>query len=202
MIKAQLVKQFSNPHGPLGHVAGRIMATRSTNVERNRWMVDLLDPAPDGNVLEIGHGPGLAIEAIWPRLTTGHVLGVELSDLMSRAAEHRNRLGVENGKASFRIGDAQQLPDDLSGFDLIYGINVSMFWTDPAATIAELGSRLEPGGRLTLSYMPPPTSDESAHAVGAALCQQFTDAGLVGVGVDVFDFDPPAVAASGYRSNE
>lgn len=65
MIKSQLVKQFSNPHGPLGHIAGRIMATRSTNVERNRWVVQLLDPAPDDQILEIGHGPD------WPSRRSG-----------------------------------------------------------------------------------------------------------------------------------
>jgi len=200
MIKTQLVKQFSNPHGPLGRVAGHIMATRSSNVERNAWISQLLAIAPDADILEIGHGPGLAIEAVWPQLTTGHIYGLELSQLMSATAQDRNQAGVDAGRVSFRVGDAQHLPDDLTDFDLIYGVNVSMFWSDPAATIAELAARLEPGGRLTLSYMPPPTSDDSAEAVGAELLDHFTQAGLTNVGTDTFDFDPPAVAATGYRS--
>ena len=201
MIKSQLVKQFSNPHGPLGHLAGRIMATRSTNVERNRWIVELLDPTPDSQILEIGHGPGLAIESIWPQLSTGHIFGLELSPLMSSTAHDRNQAGVDAGRVSFRVGDAQHLPDEFAGFDLIFGVNVSMFWPDPAATVAELSTRLEPGGRLTISYMPPPTSDNSAETIGDELVGHFTNAGLIDIITDVFDFDPPAVAATGYRAN-
>ena len=144
-------------------------------------------------------GPGLAIEGIWPQLTSGHDVGLELSPLMSNTARERNQAGVDAGRVSFRIGDAQRLPYDLAGFDLIFGVNVSMFWPDPAATIADLATRLEPGGRLTISYMPPPTSDNSADAIGAELLGHFITAGLIDVATDVFDFDPPAVAATGYR---
>jgi SAM-dependent methyltransferase len=201
MIKSQLVKQFSNPHGPLGRIAGHIMATRGTNVERNTWVARLIDPAPDDDILEIGHGPGLAIEAIWPQLTTGHIYGLELSDLMSETARDRNTRGVDAGKVTFRVGDAQHLPDDLTGFDVIYGVNVSMFWADAAATIAELAARLDPTGRLTLSYMPPPTSDETAETMGVELAGHFTSAGLIDVTTEMLDSDPPAVAITGYRGH-
>ncbi len=198
MITSRLVAQFSNPHGPLGRIAGHIMATRSTNVERNAWIARLLDPAPDADILEIGHGPGLAIEAIWPTLTTGHIVGVERSDLMSRTAAARNQAGVDAGRVTFRVGDAQRLPADLTGFDLIFGVNVSMFWTDPAATIGDLAGRLDPGGRLSLTYMPPPTAEETADAMGATLSGYFDAAGLQAIRVDTFEFDPPAVAVTGY----
>ena len=199
MIKTQLIKQFSNPHGPLGRVAGHIMATRNTNVARNAWIAELLDPSPTAHILEIGHGPGLAIEAIWPRLSTGHLYGLEVSELMSRTAQQRNEAGVDAGRLTFRLGDAQRLPDDLRDFDLIYGVNVSMFWTDPAATIAALADRLRPTGRLTLTYMPPPTSDGAAEDMGRELANHFDAAALVDVRIDTFDYEPPAVAVTGHR---
>lgn len=199
MIKTQLIKQFSNPHGPLGRVAGHIMATRDTNVARNAWVAELLDPTPDAQILEIGHGPGLAIEALWPRLTTGHLYGLEVSELMSRTAQQRNEAGIEAGRLTFRLGDAQRLPEDLRDFDLIFGVNVSMFWTDRAATIAALADRLQPGARLTLAYMPPPTSDGTADVMARELADDFHAAALVDVRVDTFDYEPPAVAVTGHR---
>ncbi len=199
MIKTQLIKQFSNPHGPLGRVAGHIMATRDTNVARNAWVAELLDPTPDAQILEIGHGPGLAIEALWPRLTTGHLYGLEVSELMSRTAQQRNEAGIEAGRLTFRLGDAQRLPEDLRDFDLIFGVNVSMFWTDRAATIAALADRLQPGARLTLAYMPPPTSDGTADGMARELADDFDAAALVDVRVDTFDYEPPAVAVTGHR---
>ena len=118
---------------------------------------------------------------------------------MTTTARDRNQAGVDTGRVSLRVGDAQHLPDDLDGFDLIFGVNVSMFWTDPAATITQLAARLEPGGRLTLSYMPPPTSDDSAETIGAELLGHFAQAGLIGGETATFDFDPPAVAITGFR---
>lgn len=42
-LRRRAIEQFGNPHGLVGRLAGRIMASRSSNIERNRWAVDLLD---------------------------------------------------------------------------------------------------------------------------------------------------------------
>ena len=200
MIKQRVIEQFQHPHGLLGRLAGRIMATRSTNVERNRWIAAKLDPAPDARILEIGHGPGVAIADLWPKLTTGHIDAVEVSDLMSRTAARRNRAGVKAGRVSFHVADSQQLPAPLDGYDIIFGVNVSMFWNDPSATIAHLANRLAPGGELVLVYMPPPTSDTPADAMAAELEARFENVALTEVHHDTMPFEPPAVAVHGRRS--
>jgi len=199
MIKSSLIRQFGNPRGTLGHVAGRIMATRASNVERNVWIAKLLDPDPDANLLEIGHGPGIAIAHIWPQLTTGHIVGLDVSDLMSKSARKRNQDGVDRGVVEFRTGDAQDLPPDLQDLDVIYGVNVSMFWSDPRATISQLAERLRPGGAITLAYMTPPTADRPAQSMGDEISAHFDATGLVRVTTETFDFDPPAIAVTGHR---
>jgi hypothetical protein len=55
-------RQFRRPTGLLGRLAGWIMANRPSNIERNRWTVDLLNVQPSDHVLEIGFGPGLRCE--------------------------------------------------------------------------------------------------------------------------------------------
>jgi hypothetical protein len=54
--------QFHRPAGLLGRVVGWIMANRPSNIQRSRWTVDLVNLQAGGRVLEIGFGPGLAIE--------------------------------------------------------------------------------------------------------------------------------------------
>ena len=66
-IARHLGDQFRRPRGPLGRVAGRIMAQRSSNVERSRWTVERLELNTDARVLELGYGPGLGIEAALQR---------------------------------------------------------------------------------------------------------------------------------------
>jgi len=203
-IKAQLtsrvVLQFRHPRGPYGRIAGRIMSTRDTNVARNRWIAEILQPPAGAQILEIGHGPGLAIQALLPRLDGGHVTGLEISELMSRSAARRNKAAVASGRVDFRIGDSADPPADLTEFDLIFAVNATMFWTDPVAAVAELQTRLTPGGEIVFVYMPPPTSTEPAEAVAARTAELFTAAGLVAVEHQDMDYEPKAIATRATRS--
>lgn len=200
MIKDRVIANFHHPKGIYGRIAGRIMSTRDSNVSRNRWVAEILDPSPEASICEIGHGPGLAIEHLWPRLTTGRIVGVEVSELMSRTAARRNAAGVQAGRVEFHVADSASLPAGLHDFDLIFGVNASMFWPDPQAAIEGLVDRLAPGGELVLVFMPPPTSDEAASSVAAELAERFAVAGLVDIRHDQMDYEPPAIATRGRRT--
>ena len=58
-----IVAQFQQPRGLLGQIAGWIMDHRPSNRDRNHWTVKLLHIQPQDQILEIGCGPGLALEA-------------------------------------------------------------------------------------------------------------------------------------------
>ena len=199
MIKDRVIANFHHPKGVFGRIAGRIMSTRDTNVARNRWIADLLDPAPDAYICEIGHGPGIAIENIWPRLTTGRIVGVEISELMSRTAARRNSAGVAAERVEFRVADSAALPADLDQFDLIFGVNASMFWPDTQTAIDNLVARLAPGGELVLVFMTPPTSDQTAESVAAEYATQFRSAGLTDIRHDEMETPASAIATRGRR---
>ncbi|HMF05224.1 MAG TPA: SAM-dependent methyltransferase, partial [Acidimicrobiia bacterium] len=79
-----MVAQFHRPHGLGGRAAGWVMAHRGSNRKRNVWAAGLLDVQPEDRVLEIGFGPGIAIEATAGRATRGLVAGVDHSELMVR----------------------------------------------------------------------------------------------------------------------
>src|SRR2546430_8544415 len=84
-----MVRQFGHPRGIAGRMAGWIMAHRSSNQQRNRWAVALLDVRPTDRVLEIGFGPGLAIAALASRTTQGRVYGIDHSEVMVHRASRR-----------------------------------------------------------------------------------------------------------------
>src|SRR5262245_27346595 len=119
-ITKTVVRQFHRPSGLLGRVAGWIMGTRDSNVTRNRWAVEQLDPAPDARILEIGFGPGVAIEAFATRVPDGHVYGLDHSDLMVRTATKRNAAAVREGRVTLRAREVTDLPDDLPPLDLVF----------------------------------------------------------------------------------
>ena len=78
-----LFEQFGRPSGWLGRIAGSLMAK---GADDDRWLVDLLDVQPEDRVLEVGFGPGVAIELLAARASRGRVAGVDPSDVMVRQA--------------------------------------------------------------------------------------------------------------------
>ncbi|WP_067537877.1 class I SAM-dependent methyltransferase [Nocardia crassostreae] len=142
-----LMTQFARPRGPLGSLAGVIMAHRPSSVSRGRWAIDKLAPNRDARVLELGYGPGVTLRETCRRVPEGRIIGVDVSPVMRRQAHRRNRQFVAPGLLELRLGDATALDADLHGFDLIYGINVWQLWEDSTAVIADLSTRLPPDPR-------------------------------------------------------
>lgn len=143
------MNQAENPHGALGVVMGLFMQT--INAAQNRATVEALDPPERGTVLEIGFGPGHALEMLARRRSLGLISGIDHSDLMVRTA--RRRLDRRRGPAALdlRCGDAARLPFPDECFDRVYAVNSYHHWPDKAAALAEIAGVLKPGGEVVLS---------------------------------------------------
>jgi SAM-dependent methyltransferase len=200
-VTSHLYDQFRKPRGPLGHVAGRIMSKRSSNVERSRWTVEQLGLARDASVLEVGYGPGLGLEAALAAVPDGSVVGLDHSATMRSSAAKRNRAALDAGRLDVLVGDAQVPPPGLGPFDAIFSCNVWLFWSDQVATLRALAGLLRPGGQLAVTHLPrhegpsAAAADEAASRIETQLCQ----IGLVGIDRRVLDLEPvPAVCVIGH----
>jgi ubiquinone/menaquinone biosynthesis C-methylase UbiE len=142
----RLFRQFSGPQGPLGHVAGWFMERK--NPPGNAWLVELLDAGPEDRVLEIGFGPGLAVERNAAR--AAFVAGVDHSPLMVRKAARRVRGALREGRVDLREGTVEALPFADGSFTRAMALNSLQFWPSAEAGLRELHRVLAPGGRLAL----------------------------------------------------
>ena len=88
---SKIAAQFGKPTGLLGNLAGFIMASRSSNVERCNWAVSLLNLQSTDRVLEIGFGPGIAIQKMSEIVKEGVIWGIDHSDIMLKQASKRNK---------------------------------------------------------------------------------------------------------------
>jgi hypothetical protein len=73
-LTKEIIGQFKKPHGMLGVLAGAIMANRHSNIERNEWTLEQLTLKPSDRLLEIGFGPGIAIEKAARVITSGVIM--------------------------------------------------------------------------------------------------------------------------------
>jgi len=148
-----VVGQFRRPHGFLGALAGWIMAHRASNIERNRWTVDLLALAPGASVLEIGCGPGIGLGALLETVPDCRVTGLDHSELMIRQAARRHAAALTADRLELWQGPLESLPRGTT-FDAVFSCNVLQFVADRQALLAEVKTRLKVGGTFAATYQP------------------------------------------------
>src|SRR5215218_11404640 len=186
--------QFHQPTGAAGHVAGWVMARRSSNVARNRWAVQLLDVQPADRVIELGCGPGVAIAALATRAIRGLAVGVDHSQVMIGQARRRNRAAIRAGRVRLIHTPVQRLSISDGPFDAALAVNTVGMWPDPIARLGELARLLRPGGRIALVSQPrcPGATAATSAAAANELAGLLTEAGFQHLRTELLELDPPA----------
>jgi len=129
-LRKIITRQFEHPRGILGRVVGFVLASRGSNSLRNRWTVDLLALSGDERVLEIGCGPGVALELCLSAAVGVHAVGIDHSALMIAKAAKRNRAAVKSGRLKLYEGPVDALPVGTPLFDKAFSNNVIQFLDD------------------------------------------------------------------------
>lgn len=186
--------QFGKPRGFWGIVAGTIMASRPSNKERNFWTLDLLGIEPGHHVLEIGFGPGIAIQRAARLANKGIVVGIDHSETMLNQARKRNAEAIAEGRVRLALGSVADLPS-LEPFDRIYAVNSTQFWPDPPARLRELKELLKAGGRIAITHQPrnAGATDRDTEESGKRIAKMLTEAGFRNVRVEWKPMKPVAV---------
>lgn len=191
-FREQLVSQFRQPRGLLGTLAGKIMASRPSNVARNQWSVELLELQPNDRVLEIGFGPGLGIQGAAQQVTEGLVTGIDHSAVMLGQASKRNAEAIAAGRVQLFLGSLENLPPFEMPFTKIFSANVVQFWNEPVVEFSKLRSMLAPGGVLVSTYMPRNKNATNVHGRSKAeqIKKQLHLAGFESVAIRELSMQP------------
>jgi trans-aconitate methyltransferase len=198
-----IATQFEHPRGVLGRLVGLIMAYRSSNRDRNRWTVELLEIQPKDRVLEIGCGPGLALEGCLARATQSIVVGLDHSQTMLDQARIRNRQAFHDGRLQLRLGSLEELSRSTDLYDKIFSVNVVQFLDDLHSVFSVFRDHLKPGGTIATTYMPrgKDPSRTKAWNMAEQVRQEMEKTGFAQVRVEELALDPvPAVCVIGLRA--
>jgi len=174
------------------------MARSPSNLDRIRWTISLLEIKPHDRVLEIGFGPGIAIELASKFATRGFIAGVDHSEVMVRQAAKRNAPDIRNGKVALLHGSVANLPTFGEPFDKIFTINSVHFWTDPIDRLRDLRQLLKPGGLIAVTIQPRSrgATDESAKLIGEEIAANLERAGFSRSRLEMRQTKPVAVACA------
>jgi ubiquinone/menaquinone biosynthesis C-methylase UbiE len=191
-LRERVVCQFGNPSGALGLVAGFIMFHRSSNLERIRWAVSLLNVQPKDCVLEIGFGPGIAIGMLGELTAGGQVYGIDHSQLMFEQASQRNRDFIQTGRVSLMVGSASRLPRFDRKLDKVLDINTFQFWDDPLTALKGVREQLQPCGIVAIAHQPrnKGATDDDTIKAGERISQRLVASGFQEVRVELRRMNP------------
>jgi ubiquinone/menaquinone biosynthesis C-methylase UbiE len=145
-----LIRMFGRPSGVLGRLGGVIMAR--VNRDAAAQAIELLDPRPGDKILEVGFGPGVAIELLLQRVPAGFVAGIDYSQEMLAQAAARNAAALRDRKIDLRYGSAERLPYADASFDKALAINSMQAWPDARAGLRQIHRVLKHGGTVVLAF--------------------------------------------------
>jgi ubiquinone/menaquinone biosynthesis C-methylase UbiE len=147
-----LDSQYRRPSGTLGRRIGREMA--QNHLPENLWTIARLNPQPEDYILEIGFGPGVAIQELSRHVTAGLIAGVDFSETMVREASKRNARAIQTGLVELHCGDVTALPFDDGSFDKACSIHSLYFWPEPLKAFKEIQRVLKPNGMVVITLLP------------------------------------------------
>ncbi len=159
-----------------GAVGARLYAWFNRHPETNRAVVDLAELRAGEPVLEVGCGPGVALELAARQAGAEYVAAVDPSETFVAMARKR----VPG--ADVRVAGAENVPFADGSFAAIYTLASMHHWNDRDAGLARLTAKLAPGGRLLLAER---LLDRPGHGITPGqlgeVAARLTDFGQTGV---------------------
>jgi len=203
-IWTTIARQFGMPEGFLGRIAGYIMSNRSSNRERIEWAIYKLNVHTDDSILEIGFGPGIAINIMSKMIDVGHIVGLDHSSVMFKQAGKRNHESITSGKVRLYCDSIQNIKNYNFKFDKILDINSFQFWDNRPAILNTLRYSLNNNGLIAIVHQPrkPGSTDRDAEEAGEKIAEDLRIAGYKNVTSCIKIMKPVStVCVTGYKQD-
>lgn len=132
-------------------------------------------------------------------MPSGHVYGIDHSDVMVRHAVKRNAEAVRAGRVQLVCAAVQDMPAFDRQFDVVLAVNNMWFWPEPPARLKELRTFLRDGGRIAIVAQPRSkgATAETSRAAARDIERLLNDAGYTDLHVETLDLSPPVVCVVG-----
>lgn len=121
---------------------------KGESMEHDHWpitkpVLELMQIAPDDNILDVGCGAGWLSRILAKRAPKGRVVGMDISDEMIR---HARQAGAGFPNLGFVSGGVDEIPWEPDFFTRAISVESSYYWPDPAKGLREIHRVLSSGG--------------------------------------------------------
>lgn len=151
MIK-KIQDHFKKPEGIIGKIVGKTMAVENRTL--NAWTIKLLKIRRRNKVLEVGYGPGYAIDMILRRYSNVHIDGIDISETMKEEASHRLVSKMDSGEVVLFTGDIAESALQPSKYDVVFTVNNYTLWENKYDGLHNIYDALMSNGKIAITMQP------------------------------------------------
>ena len=143
--------RIGNPRKPEGTEGEKMLERMNqSHYEVTGWALSYWEIQEDDRVLDIGCGGGATLHRMAEKVTSGHVTGVDYSDVSVETSRRNNEKNISSGKLDVLEGSVENLPFADDSFDKIITVESFYFWPDPQENLKEVRRVLKKGGTFLL----------------------------------------------------
>lgn len=140
-----------NPSKPEGSDGEKMLERMNeSHYEVTGWALDFWNIDENDNILDIGCGGGATLRRMSESIVTGHLTGVDYSDVSVRASINKNIESVKSGKLDVIESSVEKLPFNDDYFDKIITVESFYFWPNHVENLKEVLRVLKCGGTFLL----------------------------------------------------
>jgi SAM-dependent methyltransferase len=161
-----ITHQLARPRGRFAGLTARFLNRANRGMSSDA--VNILDPAVNHHVMDLGFGGGVALEELLGRPGI-LVTAIDPSAEMVSRARRRFREHVSSARLTVKEGTAASLPLTDACLDGVITVNTIYFWPDVLAGLTEIRRVLRPGGVLVVGMSPRAKSFEGREVDGRRL---------------------------------
>lgn len=152
-----LKDNFGNPKGWLGSFM--LSGMNMGHTPMAKWGFTQFNVPEGAEIVDIGCGGGYNIKRLLERSKTGHVYGVDISEVSVAKSKATNKKEIGN-RCQVYQGSAEKLPFPERTLDLVTAFETVYFWPNIGDCFREIHRVLKPGGQFAVINDP---GDPSKH---------------------------------------
>lgn len=150
MMEEETTKK-GNPRKPQGQDgADMLRRMNKTHSPVTAWALGFLDFNENDQILDIGCGGGATLQRISEYIGTGHLTGVDYSEVSVKVSQEVNEADIQQGRMDILQASVEALPFGDETFDKIVTVESFYFWPDPENNLKEVLRVLKKGGTFLL----------------------------------------------------
>lgn len=149
------VTEAGNPGNPQGEYGEQMLERMNrSHAEVTSWALDQLSYKAGERALDIGCGGGATMARLAKRIqaagSTGHVSGIDHSEVSCEASGQYNKDAIQAGQMDVACASVEALPFRDETFDIVTTVESFYFWPNPEESLKEVARVVKPDGHFLL----------------------------------------------------